>query len=371
MSRSGVWAARRRVILGAVIAADQTVTVEPVQATGDDAATSRPRALAAMEPGLVERLFDDESRTRLSQLVALVPGAIADFADADASELAAVEILITCWGAPTITAEVLERAPRLRAVVHAAGTVKQLVSPSCWERPLLVSSQATTNGRPVAEFTVACILLANKRVFELSRRYGTERSAWTKAMIPSDIGNYRRVIGIVGASGIGRMVIELLRPYELDVVLYDPYVDADEAAALGVVGVELDELCSRSDVVSLHAPLLPATHRMIDARRLALLADGTTLINTARGALVDTESLTEELVSGRLHAVLDHTDPEVLPDDSPLYELPNVFVTPHVAGSLGVELHRLGAAAVDEVERLVTGLPLEHPVTQAQLDRLA
>ena len=95
------------------------------------------------------------------------------------------------------------------------------------------------------------------------------------------------------------------------------------------------------------------------------------MINTARGALIDPIALTEELVSGRLNAVLDVTEPEPLPPDSPLHRLPNVLLTPHIAGSLGNELERLGAAVVEEVERLVAGLPLRHQVSRADLERVA
>ena len=142
----------------------------------------------------------------------------------------------------------------------------------------------------------------------------------------------------------------------------DPYVEG---------GVELDALLAASDVVSLHAPSLPSTRHMLDARRLALLRDGATLINTARGALIDQDALVAELVSGRIDAVIDVTEPEVLPPDSPLYDLPNVVLTPHIAGALGVEVRRLGDSALDELERYARGEPFAHPVTRADLDGIA
>src|SRR6185436_9888054 len=125
---------------------------------------------------------------------------------------------------------------------------------------------------------------------------------------------------------------ELLRPFDVEVLLYDPYVAPAEAAGLGVALTGLDELCSRSHILTVHAPQLATTRHMIDARRLALMPDGGTLINTSRGSLIDEEALLPELISGRLYAVLDVTDPEVPPADSPLYTLPNVLLTPHIAG---------------------------------------
>src|SRR5262249_54884850 len=149
--------------------------------------------------------------------------------------------------------------------------------------------------------------------------------------------------GVIGASRIGRRVIELLRPFDLDVYLFDPYVDAALAESLGVHLVDLDVLLRTCDVVSVHAPQTPQTLDLIGADQLALMRDGATLINTARGGLVDPDALAKELLRGRLCAVLDVTDPEPLPSDSALYELPNVFVTPHIAGSHGNELARLGS----------------------------
>src|SRR5699024_11488881 len=124
-----------------------------------------------------------------------------------------------------------------------------------------------------------------------------------------------------------------------------------EAHRLGVQQVGLRELMTRAGVVSVHAPELPQTRHMIGAAELAALADGSTLINTARGSVVDTTALVAEVQAGRISAILDVTDPEPLPPEHPLWGLPNVLLTPHIAGSMGNELHRLGNTAVAEVER--------------------
>jgi phosphoglycerate dehydrogenase-like enzyme len=148
-------------------------------------------------------------------------------------------------------------------------------------------------------------------------------------------------------------------------------VGPDEAAALGVRLVELDVLALSSDVVTIHAPELSQTRHLFDGDRLALLPDGATLVNTARGSIVDTVALTKELVSGRLNAVLDVTDPDFLPAGSPLYDLPNVLLTPHIAGSLGNELARMAHAAMDELERFACGDPFADPVQPDALTRSA
>ncbi|BAS12493.1 D-3-phosphoglycerate dehydrogenase [Arthrobacter sp. Hiyo8] len=172
------------------------------------------------------------------------------------------------------------------------------------------------------------------------------------------MGNYRKRVGIIGASKIGRHVIRLLAPYELDVVVADPYLDAAEAAAIGVELVTLDELVASSDVVSLHAPSLPSTKNLIDAGRIEGLRPGATFINTSRGDLVDQGALLARVERGDIYAVLDVTTPWVLPADSGFYAHPNVLLTPHIAGSLGNELERMAASTVQEALRLSRAPPL-------------
>jgi phosphoglycerate dehydrogenase-like enzyme len=310
---------------------------------------------------------------RLTELVDVDPGFIAtDFNPAwTRSRLATTEVLLTSWGCPPLTEDIVAAAPGLRAVVHAGGSVKPHVTEACWQRGIRVSSAAAANAKPVAEYTIAAILLANKRVFEIARHYRHERGRSDYQRLFPGLGNYRKTVGIIGASRVGRRVMALLRTFDIDVLLADPYVDENEACSLGVRLTTLDELVASCDVVSVHAPDLPETRNLIGAAQLAKMRDGTVLINTARPALVDGQALTAELEAGRLHAVLDVTDPEPLPAESVLYDLPNVLVTPHVAGSMGGELSRMAESALDELERYARGLPFAHPVTPEDLARSA
>lgn len=333
----------------------------------------RPRTLLAMDPTVTTTLLSPRTLRRLAQAAEVDLGLVVDdFSQADAlSALRDTEVLLTFWGCPPVDDYVLTAAPRLRAVVHAAGSVKAHVTEACWERGIVVSSAAAANALPVAEFTVAAVLLSNKRLLEVREAYRRIRGEhdW-RAAFP-DVGNYRRTVGIIGASRIGRRVLELLRPYDLEVIVHDPHLSSADAAALGIRSVGLDELCETSDVVSVHAPAIPETRHMIDRHRLGLMRDGATLINTARGSLVEQDALTEELVAGRLYAVLDVTEPEVPPAGSPLYELPNVLLTPHFAGSFGNEVQRMADSAVDEIARYAAGLPFAHPVLRDELARTA
>ncbi|WP_329341683.1 hydroxyacid dehydrogenase [Streptomyces sp. NBC_00663] len=327
-----------------------------------------PHAVFAMDPVHLPELFPPWLMARLTSLTRLEPALVVrDFADpAVAGALAEAEVLITGWGCPRVDEHVLSAAPRLRAVLHAAGSVRSLVAPAVWDRGIAVSSAVHANALPVAEYTLAAILLAGKDVFGLRERFRTEH-VFPPPGDYAKVGNLGKRVGIIGASRVGRRLLELLRPFDFSVSLYDPYVDAAEATALGAALVPLDELLSTSDIVTLHAPDTPQTYRMLDRRRLSLMPDGSVFVNTSRGALVDPHALTDELVAGRITAVLDVTEPEPLPADSPLYKLPNVFLTPHIAGSLGNELERLGRTVVDELALLTAGAPLAHRVRQADL----
>jgi phosphoglycerate dehydrogenase-like enzyme len=310
-------------------------------------------------------------RTRLEAIATVLPvGPGTTFLDDPdiRAALPEIDVLLTGWGCPRITPEVLDAAPKLQAILHAAGSVKSIIAPEAFDRGIQVSSAAHANALPVAEFTVAAIVLAGKRAFRLAAQYRIER---TKADPHGMPGSYGTTVGLLGASRIGRMVAERLRNFDLHVLISDPYLTEAEAAALGAELVGNDDLFRRSDIVSVHAPLLPETTGLVDARLLGLLRDGSVLINTARGKIIDSAALERECVSGRIDAVLDVTDPEPLPPDSPLLDLPNVFVTPHVAGAVGNEIARLGELAVTELERLTTGRPLHHAISRTELGRIA
>jgi phosphoglycerate dehydrogenase-like enzyme len=327
--------------------------------------------MLAMHDDARSRVLVPRVRERLEAIATVLPVSPGTSFLADPAVRAAlpdVDVLLTGWGCPRIGPEVLDAAPKLQAILHAAGSVKAIVDPAAFDRGIRVSSAATANAQPVAEFTVAAIVLAGKRAFRLAAQYRIERRKADPHGMP---GSYGTTVGLLGASRIGKMVAERLRGFDLEVLISDPYLTADEAAALGAELVSNDALFERSDILSVHAPLIPETVGLVDGRLLGLLKDGAVLINTARGKIIDADALLNECVSGRIDAVLDVTDPEPLPPDSPLLDLPNVFVTPHVAGAVGNEIARLGEMAVGELERLATGQPLQHAITANELGRLA
>lgn len=307
----------------------------------------------AMSPEVFDLLLDAPRRNRLRSLTS------APSLGPDDAGIADTEILLTSWGAPRLDAQLLDRMPRLRAVVHAAGSVQGLVSDELWERGIIVASAADANAVPVAEFAFASIVLSFKRGFMHVRNQNAQAVGWGDLVASPSYGSVGRTVGVVGFSRIGRRVVRMLQTMDdLAVLVADPFVDAAEVAAAGAELVHLTELLPRVDVLSLHAPELPETRHMIGAAELAALHDGVTVINTARGSLIDHDALYRECASGRLDAVLDVTEPDPLPQDAPLRALPNVALTPHIAGSMGTEVRRLADAALDDIERVLRG---EHP----------
>ncbi|MFL4990567.1 MAG: hydroxyacid dehydrogenase [Microvirga sp.] len=336
---------------------------------------TRPYSVAfAMDPARTEGVLTSHLLDRLARCCTILdPNPLRSFTLGQAPDvLRKTEILITGWGCPAIGRDILEMAPQLKLVAHAAGTVKGFLSPDVLAAGVAVTHAAEANAIPVAEFTLAAIIFANKQVFRFRDIYRSDRNRTrTFPMTSRSLGNFHRTIGIIGASRIGRRVIELLEPFHFRVLLHDPYVSAQEAAALGVESVSLEELMRRSDIVSIHAPALPSTQGMIARRHLALMPDGATLINTARGIIVNQDDLIDELRTGRIDAIIDVTHPEVPETSSSLYDLPNVFLTPHIAGAIGNERELLGEYIVEEIERFVEGRPLRSAITPAALETMA
>lgn len=332
----------------------------------------QPVAVFAMHPVVMEQIVRSDHIDRLRRCCILpLREPVRNYEQLSALA-PQIEILITSWGCAPVTQEVLDRLPALKLIAHLAGSVKGFVDASAWARGIQVTNAVAANAVPVAEYTLAAILFANKRVLQLRdfyRRHHENRAPWTKEA--PNVGNYRKRIGVIGASSVGRKLLELLEPFDLESVVYDPYMDNKEALGLGATRVDLPVLLRTADVVTLHAPLLADTHQMLGAREFAQMKDGATFINTARGGLIDQNALLRELQTGRIEAVLDTTEPEVLPADSPLYRLPNVFLTPHIAGSLGTEVQRLADYIVTEIESFAAHRPLQHAVQFSALPQLA
>ena len=263
----------------------------------------RAPALFAMRPDVAAAAFPAALRTRLDAVVEVDHGLIVtDFAASRARRaLAGAELLLTGWGLPGAG-----RPGAGRGTEPARGDPRGRLGETPSGPGLLGARDprllgADANAYPVAQFTLSVILLAGKRIFSMARRYA--EGGYKASSTSPRFGNVGRTVGVVGASRIGRLVLPMLAREGFEVLLADPTLSAAEAAALmpapwSVELVELDDLLRRSDMVTLHAPSLPETHQLLDDRRLGLMRDGSVLVNTARGALIDTEALVRHCAGG-------------------------------------------------------------------------
>lgn len=330
-----------------------------------------PTAALVMHPLVQREIMTADHVERIGRATHLLQAEAFESIDAMGDMAAEIDVLVTSWGCPAIDVDALDQCGKLKLIAHMAGSVKGFIDDAAWRRGIRITNAAAAGAVPVAEYTLAAILFANKHVFDLSRfydEYRENRAPWTQEA--PGLGNLDKTVGIIGASHVGRLVLEYLRPFDLKVLLYDPFVAPSDARAMGAMKMSLTEVLAKSDVVSLHAPLLEETRHMIGARELALMASGATLINTAHGDIVDQSALERELIGGRLRAVLDATSPEVPEPDSALFDLPNVFLTPNISGSLGAEVRRYGDVVVAEVERFSRGAALKHLIRRDHLSRL-
>jgi phosphoglycerate dehydrogenase-like enzyme len=325
----------------------------------------KPTVALFLPSGVLQRMFCEDDLNRLRQFATVGAVAMSEGGAIDLSALASASVFITGWGTPAIDERILDHAPRLKLIAHSAGTVKQMVSEAVYDRGIRVCTAASANAVPVAEFTVAMMVSLLKQVPWISAAYarGDQEEVRRRAAVGRELADL--CVGIVGASRIGRLVIHMLRSFHnLTVKLYDPHITAGQASELGVIKSSLEEVCA-CDVVSIHAPNLPETHHVINARMLSLLPDHAVFINTARGALVDEAALVAELSKRPLYAALDVTDPEPPGLDSPLRSAPNLVLTPHIAGAMNQACRSMGKLAIDETIRFLQGDPLEHEVSRA------
>lgn len=283
--------------------------------------------------------------------------------------LAQAEIIFTTWGMPKLDDAFLTAAPKLKAVFYAAGSVRGFVTDASWERGIRIFSAYAGNAVPVAEYTVATALLSLKRTWTHLFAARQNEKYLPKDGVP---GAYGSTIGLISLGMVARAVLERLRPFDLRVIAYDPFVTPEEAQRLGVTLVPLDTLFREADVVSLHTPWLKETEGLITGAHISSMKPGATFINTARGAVVrETEMIAALQQRPDLNAVLDVTYPEPPGPNSPLWKMPNVFLTPHIAGSIGPECRRMGRFMLDELRRYRDGQPPRWEVTRELAARLA
>jgi phosphoglycerate dehydrogenase-like enzyme len=280
--------------------------------------------------------------------------------------LRTTDVLVSGWGCPTLDSTVLADANDLRLVVHVGGSVGVVASHDLYDHDVTVCSAVRVMGRFVAEGIVTYALAALRDVPALDAELAA--GEWNRDRQRAGT-LFGASVGFVGLGTVGRALLDLLDPFDVDVSVYDPYVAEDALAGHENARMaDLERVLAESTVVSVHAAKTPETIGLLDAERLARLPDGALLVNAARGAIVDEAALIAELRTGRIDAALDVFETEPLPPDSELRSLDNAVLGPHMAGSPTRE--RMAAAMAEEVARFAANEPLEHVIPRERFERM-
>lgn len=319
----------------------------------------------------VERVYGQGRREMLAGVVDLYPEVItSENLDAHAAILSELEVAFSTWGMPRLEAALLARLPELKAVFYAAGSVKSF-APPLLDRGIVLCSGWGANAVPVAEFTLAQILLSCKGYFRNTRDCRDPERRRSNQVFRGP-GVFGETVGLIGLGMVGRAVARQLQDFELQVLGYDPYADDGLVAELGVAKVALEELFTRSLVISNHLPNIPATQGLLDGSLFDRLRPDATFINTGRGAQIVEEELIATLKRRPdVTALLDVTSPEPPVPDSAFYTLPNVQLSSHIAGSINDEVVRMADYMIEEFGRWERGEALCYQITEAMLETMA
>jgi phosphoglycerate dehydrogenase-like enzyme len=331
----------------------------------------RPRLAVLAGPSLFVSFFDEARQRRLSRSFDWTRTAKREMGPALRSLLAEVDGLITTWDSPRFGPELTALAPRLRIVAHCGGEVKGRFARSLFS-DLTIANAPGPMAPYVAELAVAFLLMAARRIDDhreaLARRSNrVYQEIHLHGCVRETLRG--RHVGLVGLGRIGQGIAEMLRPFGPLVTAYDPYVSPRAARRLGVAVAPLRRLLACSEFLVLAAGLTRETRGMIDGAALGRLPDGATVVNVARGGLVDLDALTREVRRGRLRCAIDVTDPlEPLPVKHPLRRMRGALVTPHV-GAAAVEVrHQMADVVLDSLEQFFAGGRPATRVTPAMLD---
>ncbi|WP_240420583.1 hydroxyacid dehydrogenase [Paenibacillus periandrae] len=329
----------------------------------------KPKALILPPKSRLDEVCSDTCRSLINEHFDPVWNETGvDYTEAElAALIESAEIILTSWGSPAITEAMLEQAPKLRVIGHAAGTVKGRIPPTAFSKQVRVFSAAPRIAHSVGEYCLT-VLMSSLRympTFDKQVKAGQWRVSSLKGRELAG-----QTIGIVSASSTARAFLKLLAPFHVNVLVYDPYLKDEAAAQLQITKASLEEVM-RCSIISIHAPKLPATYKMVTKEMIASIPDGAILINSSRADVIDEEALIEELQKGRFFAALDVFTKEPLPADSPLTKLDNVLLSSHVAGAT-VQGHLALMEGV--VEDILKGLKQEKTsmeVTQAMWENMA
>ena len=247
-----------------------------------------------------------------------------------AQAIADVDVVFTGWGTPALTQDVIKNARRLRIMAHTGGSVAGYATPELYAAGVRVLSGNEIYATSVAEGTIAYMLTALRRLpyfMDMVKTKGWHSGMWYNE------GLLGQTVGIVEFGSVARQLVRLLKPFGVHIKVCAGHVSQEEALALGVEKASIEELFETCHIVTLHGASGPNTYHMINCELLERMQQGAIFVNTARGSLVDEAALAMVLTKRPdLQAILDVYEVEPLPTNSPLRQLPNAYIVPHMAG---------------------------------------
>ena len=285
--------------------------------------------------------------------------------------LGEAEVIVSSWQGAVLDEELLAAMPKLKMYFYGAGTIQGLMSDAAWERGIRITNAVAANAIPVAEFCLAQILFSLKHGWKYMQLAKADNPQFWQCnkLVP---GNYKSKVGIVSFGQIARKTCELLKPFDLKVMVSTGYQNPELAQELGITYTTIEEIFKTCDVVSIHLPSNERTRNLIGRELLETMKTDSTLINTARGAVINQSELIDFLkVRTDVTACIDVTEPEPPETGCPLFELENVVLTPHLAGSMGSETKRMAKYIVDEIDRWLAGKPLQWEITSEAAKTMA
>lgn len=281
------------------------------------------------------------------------------------------EALFSTWGMEKFSeAEIRKYFPKARALFYAAGSVQNFAEEfiACSIR---ACSAWRANAVPVAEFTFAQIILACKGYFG-SLALSQRSQAQSRSFAENHCGNYKASIGVIGAGCIGSLVCEKLKTLDCRVLICDPFISDERAACLGAQKCSLEQIFAQCDVITNHLANKPELEGIFDYNLFSLMKPNSTFINTGRGRQVNEADLARAMREDKTKtALIDVTVTDRIAPDEPLTNIDNIYITPHIAGSLSGETRRMGEYMLGEYQRLLNGEPFEHEVTFEMLKTMA
>ncbi len=331
------------------------------------------KLLLAVTPGTYGPILEPSVEEEMAALCSLVraPEDIGKMTPERYARLLAesgAEIVVTSWGSPKLTLAALRAAPSLKYMIHLAGTVKAYVEKEAIEAGLIVTNWGGAIARTVAEAALMMILCALRRVTAYQMELHV-RKGWRSPHDNEVRSLFERSVGIHGLGTISKELIRLLKPFGVRIEAYSPHAPDSDFEELGIIRQRsLRDLYAGNDVISVHASKTSENHHIVNTEILAAMKDGAVIVNTARGAVIDTEALVAELKKGRIQAAMDVFEKEPLPPDHPLRGMENCLLLPHCGGPTPDRQVDMGRQGLRNLKRYIAGEPLDAVITPAKYD---